>query len=371
MEPELIWQPSEDVVAAAQITRYTDWLKRERNLSFADYAALWQWSVDDLEGFWQSIWDYFGVRFESPPEKVLGSRAMPGAEWFPGARVNYVAEVFRHSTSARAAIVAHSESGPSLTMSWSELEREVASLAAALRGFGVGPGDRVVAFLPNIAQTVVAFLASASIGAVWSVCSPDMGPVAVLDRFRQIAPKVLIACDGYRAGGKDYDRTAVVQTLLQELTSVEHMVLVPWLNPHADPERFRNTSVWTELTSDAIALSSEMGCRSITRSGWCTRRAPPGLPQAHRAWPWWRHHGGPEGAPFCTTTSVRWIASSGIRAPAGSCGTARYLACCRVPPSVFMTATLAFLITAGIVAVRGRQPDHFLWRRARHFLRHA
>ncbi len=257
MEPELIWQPSDEVVAAAQMTRYTDWLERERGLTFVDYAALWQWSIDDLEGFWQSVWDYFEVRFQSPPEKVLGARAMPGAEWFPAATVNYVAEVFRHSTAARPAIVAHSESGPSITMSWSELEREVASLAGALRAFGVGPGDRVVAFLPNIAQTVVAFLASASIGAVWSVCSPDMGPVAVLDRFRQIAPKVLIACDGYRAGGKDYDRREVVQTLLTELTSVEHMILVPWLNPRADPDQFRCAHAWTEVTSEAIALVTE------------------------------------------------------------------------------------------------------------------
>lgn len=249
MEPEVIWRPSAEVIAKARITRYTAWLATQRGLTFHNYEALWQWSVTDLDAFWQSLWDYFEVRHGSPPKEILADGRMPGARWFPGATVNYVEEVFRHKTTRAPAIIAQSETGPACEMSWAELERQVASLALALRGFGVVPGDRVVAYLPNIPATVVAFLAVASVGAVWSVCSPDMGPVAVLDRFQQIAPKVLIACDGYRYGGKPHDRREVVQKLLDALPSVSAMVLVPWLDANVDPGQFRDTHAYAELTA--------------------------------------------------------------------------------------------------------------------------
>ena len=230
-----------------QILRYTRWLARERGLHFepttyAGYDALWRWSVDDLPAFWKSIWDYFELDSPSSIESVLADDRMPGARWFTGASVNYAQHVFRHADAAHAAghpaIVFQNEAlrarGETVQTSWPELRRQVAAYAAALSAMGVVPGDRVVAFLPNIPQTLVAFLASASLGAIWSVCSPDMGPVAVLDRFRQIEPKVLIACDGYVHAGVEHNRLALVRELLAGLPSVAHAVLVRNLDTGAE-----------------------------------------------------------------------------------------------------------------------------------------
>ncbi len=229
------------------ITRYTDWLARQRGLHFdanttEGYDALWRWSVTDLRAFWGSIWDYFGLRSPTPYTTVLEAEVMPGAQWFPGAQVNYAQHLFSHADAAHAAghpaIVFQNEAmqgrGEMQQIAWPELRRQVASLAAELKALGVQPGDRVGAFMPNIPQTAVAFLACASLGAIWSVCSPDMGPVAVLDRFRQIEPKVLIAVDGYTYGGVTHDRLAVLRELLAELPSVRDLVLLKYQNTAAD-----------------------------------------------------------------------------------------------------------------------------------------
>jgi acetoacetyl-CoA synthetase len=252
------------------ITRYTDWLARERGLRFdagsvQGYDALWRWSVTDLRAFWGSIWDYFGVQSPTPYETVLADETMPGARWFPGAQVNYAQHLFSHADAAHAAghpaILFQNEAmrarGELQTIAWPELRRQVASLAAAMRSLGVQRGDRVVAFLPNIPQTAVAFLACASLGAVWSVCSPDMGPVAVLDRFRQIEPKLLIACDGYTYGGVAHDRMAVLRGLLDELPGVRDVVLLKYQNEAVDcaglasPQRALHD--FAALTADADA----------------------------------------------------------------------------------------------------------------------
>lgn len=212
-----------------QIRLYQDWLARERGLQFDDYEALWRWSTTELAAFWQSIWDYFELRSPTPHTAVLEKNVMPGARWFPGAQVNYAQQVFRHVQAAHAAgfpaVVARNEKGRHTELSWPELRRQVASLALHLKEQGVQPGDRVAAYLPNIPQTMVAFLAVVSIGAVWSVCAPDMGTNAVLDRFRQIEPVVLIACDGVTYGGKDHDRLGVVAELRAALPTVRHVVL--------------------------------------------------------------------------------------------------------------------------------------------------
>ena len=216
-----------------QIRLYQDWLHTQRGLVFESYDALWRWSVTDLEGFWQSIWDYFELQSPTPHSTVLESRKMPGAQWFTGAQVNYVQQVFRHVEAAHAAgvpaIISHNEKslahGAPRTLGWPELRRQVASLALHLRARGVQPGDRVAAYLPNTPEAAVAFLATVSIGGVWSLCAPDMGTNAVLDRFRQITPKVLIACDGVTYGGRDLDRTAVVAELCAALPSVQHVIL--------------------------------------------------------------------------------------------------------------------------------------------------
>ncbi len=266
-----------------QILRYTRWLERKRGLTFdptttTGYDELWRWSVADLPAFWDSIWHYFDVQSPTPYSQVLVDEVMPGAKWFPGAQVNYAAQVLRHVDAAHAAghpaIVFQSERlrerGQMQELSWPELQRQVGALAAALKRMGVVPGDRVCAYLPNVPQTVVAFLACASVGAVWSVCSPDMGPVAVLDRFVQIEPKVLIGCDGYVYGGVAHDRQALLLELLAVLPSVRDVVLLRYLDAQSDPARFGNAQRGTH-DFDTLASSSESA-------------APTWLPFDHPLW---------------------------------------------------------------------------------------
>ncbi len=212
-----------------QIRLYQDWLRDHRGLRFDTYDALWRWSTTDLTAFWQSIWDYFDLHSPTPHRAVLGEARMPSARWFEGAQCNYAEQVFRHVEPAAAAgfaaLISRNERGDHQELTWPELRRQVASLALHLRAQGVQPGDRVAAYLPNIPETTVAFLACASLGAVWSVCAPDMGTAAVLDRFKQIEPKVLIACDGVRYGGRDIDRTTTVAQLRAALPSVHHLIV--------------------------------------------------------------------------------------------------------------------------------------------------
>ena len=199
------------------MTAYMRWLADHRGLDLDDYASLWRWSVEDLEGFWSSIWDYFEVQASPGYERPLASRQMPGARWFPGAQLNYAEHVFRGRDDGETAILHASELRDLGELSWGELREAVARVAASLRGLGVEPGDRVVAYLPNIPEAIIAFLATASIGAVWSSCSPDFGADSVVDRFAQIEPKVLFTVDGYRYNGKDFDRMDVVAQLEAEL----------------------------------------------------------------------------------------------------------------------------------------------------------
>jgi acetoacetyl-CoA synthetase len=255
-----------------QITRFTRWLAKERGLPFdatttEGYDAMWRWSVSDLDGFWSAVWDYFDLQSPTPRSTVLVEEKMPGAQWFPGAQLNYVQQVFRHADAAHAAghpaIVFQNEGlrerGELQELSWPELRRQVASLAAHLQRLGVQAGDRVVAFLPNTPQAAVAFLAVASLGAIWSVCSPDMGPVAVLDRFRQIEPKLLIACDGYLYGGTAHDRLPVLEGLLADLPSVQHVVLWRYLDANAQAQRLaspaRQVHDFDTLTADEATLA--------------------------------------------------------------------------------------------------------------------
>jgi acetoacetyl-CoA synthetase len=219
-----------------QITLYQRWLHEKRGLKFDSYDALWQWSTTDLDAFWQSIWDYFGLRSSTPYTAVCDRSAsdrMIDVTWFTGATFNYAQQVFRHVDAADKAglpaIISHNEKSlgkqAAKEMTWPQLKQQVASLALHLQAQGVQPGDRVAAYLPNIPEAMVAFLATVSIGGVWSICAPDMGTNAVLDRFKQIEPKVLIACDGVTFGGKDYDRLAVVAELCAALPSVQHVIL--------------------------------------------------------------------------------------------------------------------------------------------------
>lgn len=214
----------------AQMRLYREWLDREHGLHFADYEAMWRWSTTDLAAFWRSIWDYHHIQSRAAFSVVLGEETMPGAKWFEGAEVNYAREVFRHIKAAEAlglpAIVEEDERGRVREISWAEMRRRAVSLALAMRENGVERGDRVAAYLPNIAEAVIGLLACASVGAIWTICSPDMGAPAVLDRFRQIAPKVLIAVDGIHYAGKAQDRSAAVSELRNALPSIKMLLVV-------------------------------------------------------------------------------------------------------------------------------------------------
>jgi acetoacetyl-CoA synthetase len=222
--------PEKNPAFIPQIRLYQNWLEDKRGLRFDSYDALWQWSVTDLDAFWQSIWDYFDLQSPTPHSAALSDDRMPQAQWFPGAQVNYAAQVLRHASAAdaagMAAIVSEDELGNVRELSWLGLKSQVASLAVSLQEMGVERGDRVAAYLPNIPETIVACLACVSIGAVWSVCAPDMGTPAVLDRFKQIEPKVLIAVDGVYYAGKALDRSQTVAQLCEGLPSVRHLVLL-------------------------------------------------------------------------------------------------------------------------------------------------
>ena len=213
-----------------QIRLYQNWLCDQRGLQFDSYDALWRWSTTELDAFWQSVWDYFDLQSPTPHTAVLAKNTMPGALWFPGAQVNYARQALRHVDAAHAAglpaIISRNEKGQHRELSWPELRRQVASLALHLKAQGVQPGDRVAAYLPNVPEAMIAFLATVSIGGVWSICAPDMGTHAVLDRFRQIEPKVLIAVDGVTYGGRDHDRTGVLAELREALPCVQHAVLL-------------------------------------------------------------------------------------------------------------------------------------------------
>ncbi|HEU4739614.1 MAG TPA: acetoacetate--CoA ligase [Solirubrobacterales bacterium] len=247
---ELLWKPSAEMVEASRLTEFMGWLERERGLSFDGYGELWQWSVDELDAFWDAIWDFFGVQADGERGAVLGKREMPGAEWFPGTRLNYAEHVFAGKDDSETAILHASEMRELGEISWGDLRRQVAATAAGLRGLGVERGDRVVAYLPNIPEAIVAFLATASIGAVWSSCSPDFGPASVIDRFAQIEPKVLFAVDGYRYGGKDFDRRETVAALQEAMPSLERTVVLPYLDPEPDLSPLREAMTWGELEAE-------------------------------------------------------------------------------------------------------------------------
>jgi len=245
-----------------QIRLYQDWLSQHTGLRFDSYDALWRWSTTDLNAFWQSIWDYFDLRSPTPHQAALVKNAMPGAQWFTGAHLNYAQQVFRHVEAAHAAglvaLVSRNEQGLHQELSWPELQRQAASLALHLKAQGLQPGDRVAAYLPNIPQAMVAFLATVSLGGVWSICAPDMGTNAVLDRFAQIEPKILIACDGVRYGGREHDRMQVVSEMRAQLPTVQHLILLRNLHPDAslpDSTDYASTDYDSTITRDDAATA--------------------------------------------------------------------------------------------------------------------
>jgi acetoacetyl-CoA synthetase len=233
-----------------------DWLANEWGVACGSYDELHAWSVGDLDGFWASVWDFFAVRADTPYERVLGSRAMPGAQWFPGARLNYAEHLLLgEGADGDSAVLAYSQSREPLTLTWGDLRRRSMSARAGLAALGVGPGDRVAAYLPNIPEALIAFIATASLGAIWAACPPEFGARAVLDRFSQIEPKVLLAVGGYGYRDRVVDRRAELAEIRAGLSSVEHVVSVAY------PDH---------VISDALAFEDLL---DLTPSG---PSAPPG-----------------------------------------------------------------------------------------------
>jgi acetoacetyl-CoA synthetase len=273
--PPVLWRPDAERVERAQLTAFTRWLAAERGVETEGYAALWQWSVDELEQFWAAIWDYFEVIAHSPYERVLASGEMPGAQWFPGATVNYAEHIFRGRDDGAVAIRHASETRELAELRWGELRALTARIAAALRAEGIGPGDRVVACLPNVPEAIAALLACASIGAIWSSASPDFGASGVADRFAQIEPKLLIAADGYQYGGKRFDRLPVLAELQTRLPTLTRTVVLGYLDEAPDLGGLR----------DAVAFDAWTGGPGL---GAPDPQAPPlefaALPFDHPLW---------------------------------------------------------------------------------------
>ena len=229
---DLLWEPSEERLDRATLTRYLGWLRSEKGLEFDDYAALWRWSTEEIEAFWASVWEFCDVLGDY--DEVLPRGGMPGAQWFSGAELSYAEHIFRDKPGDRVAIRHASELRELGEWTWDDLREHTARIRAGLRAMGIERGDRVVAYLPNIPETIAAFLAVASLGGVWSSCSPDFGARSVIDRFAQIEPKVLLTVDGYRYGGKDFDRAELIEKVQAEMPSLERTVTLRYLGERGD-----------------------------------------------------------------------------------------------------------------------------------------
>jgi acetoacetyl-CoA synthetase len=231
-----LWTPSEEFKKKSNLSHYINWLAEHYNLSFNDYHSLWQWSVADIDLFWTSLWKYFDVMSNQAFEHAVSDHPMPYTKWFEGAEINYAEHIFRNSTTDHPALIFKSEQQETITMSWAELELKVAAFKKFLTDQGVTKGDRVAAYLPNIPEATIAFLATNSIGAVWSSTSPDFGTSSVVDRFKQIEPKILVAVNGYFYGGKTFDRKEAVKDIIAAIDSIETVILVP--NPAQNETTF-------------------------------------------------------------------------------------------------------------------------------------
>ena len=266
MKSKLLWNPTESFKKSSHINTYKLWLNKTKQLHFENYEQLWGWSVNEIEDFWVSICDYFNVIFHTPYSKVISSYNMPGVKWFEGAKLNYSEHIFRNYKEEQTAIIFGHESGSIEHINWKDLKLKVAALASYLKDLGVTKGDRVVAFLPNVPEATISFLAVNSLGAIWSSTSPDFGIESVVDRFKQIEPKVIIAADGYYYNGKPFDKSDIVKNIVSELKTLEKVIVLPYLNKtdlSQFPDDFVNiNTVWkdspSELTFEAVGFNHPM-----------------------------------------------------------------------------------------------------------------
>jgi acetoacetyl-CoA synthetase len=261
-EGDLLWTPGEARRNRSQVLRFMRWLEEHRGLHLDGYDALWRWSITDLEGFWHSIWDYFGVAASVPFDRVLGRRSMPGAEWFPGARLNYAGHILARERPEATALISVREGEPLRRMDWATLGLQVRILATQMRRMGVGPGDRVAAVLPNAPPAAIAMLATTSIGAIWSCCGPDFGTKGVLERFKQLAPKVFIYVDAYQYGGKRYERSAELREVLAGLQTVEQAIYVPY-DAGATPLPAGHVRSWDEVMDQPRVAPADFVCEPV------------------------------------------------------------------------------------------------------------
>ncbi len=257
-EPVVLWNPDAPTLERAHLTRYMRWLAVHRGLHFSDYHTLWAWSAEHPEQFWETVWLYFNIISHTPYRQVLSGYEMQGAIWFEGATLNYAEHVFRWKHSEQPALIFENERGQQEHVSWAVLEQQVAALAQFFRHCGVQRGDRVAAYMPNTWHAAVAVLATMSIGAVWSSCSPDFGVSSVVDRFAQIEPKVLLAVDGYTYNGKPFDKREAVRDICRQLSSLRQVVFVPYLDEQAQPEGLPAATHWADaLRTPAGPLTFE------------------------------------------------------------------------------------------------------------------
>jgi acetoacetyl-CoA synthetase len=262
-EGDLLWTPGEARRDRSQVLRFMRWLEEHRGLRLDSYDALWRWSITDLEGFWHSIWDYFGVAASVPFDRVLGRRSMPGAEWFPGARLNYAGHILARERPEATALISVREGEPPRRMSWATLGEQVRILATQMRRMGVAPGDRVAAVLPNAPPAAIAMLATTSIGAIWSCCGPDFGTKGVLERFKQLAPKVFFYVDAYQYGGKRYERSAELREVLAGLQTVEQAIYVPFDAGAAPTLPAGHVRSWDEVMDQPRVAPADFVCEAV------------------------------------------------------------------------------------------------------------
>ncbi|MGM0837973.1 MAG: acetoacetate--CoA ligase [Bacillota bacterium] len=256
VEGPVLWKPTEEQIANSNITRFQNWLEQNKNISISNIQDLWKWSVDELETFWGFVWEYGEVQSITPYHQVLSSRRMPGAKWFEGARLNYAQHCFCNIVPNKTAIIFQSEHKGYQEITWEELLRKTASVANYLKEQGVQKGDRVVSYMPNIPETVIAFLACASIGAIWSSCSPDFGTNSVIDRFRQIDPVFLFAVDGYQYNGKKFNKKEVIERIQQAVPCIKKTILVSYIDSF-EPTELQDTEKWEDILHFGVELTFE------------------------------------------------------------------------------------------------------------------
>lgn len=245
---KVLWRPSDAFIKQSNLKKFEQWLSAEKGLVFANYDALWRWSVEEVAAFWEAVWQYFEIKSHQPYASVLSGDSMPDVRWFEGATLNYAEHIFRQKSDDRPALIFQSERQPALAISWVELEAKVAAFQQYLKAQGIGKGDRVAAYLPNIPEAIIAFLAVNAMGAIWSCCSPDFGVNTVIDRFSQIEPGLFIAADGYQYNGKPFDRLDEICQIRDAIPSINQTVLVPYLNAFAELE---DSAHWGEITTSS------------------------------------------------------------------------------------------------------------------------